>query len=595
MSITKLQAVMCLFLAAGPALSQGTMSTIAGNGSQAFSGDGGMAAAAGLNHPRGLAIDSSGNVYISDVDNRRIRRVSASGMIETIAGSGIAGSAGDGGQAVNASLSDVTGLALDPAGNLYIADAGNRRIRKVTPAGIISTFAGTGVEGFSGDGGPAANAQLNRPTSVLYSAGTLYIADSSNQRIRRVDSNGTITTFAGNGLKGFSGDGGLAVNAALQTPLGLAMDSVGNFYFADADNNRIRRVSRGGVISTVAGNGSGLFAGDHAAAINASLNIPGDVAFDGTGNLLIADAGNNRVRRVDGSGVISTISGTGVDGFSGDGGPASQAMLNFPWGLSTDTSGNVYIADRVNNRVRMISAGPAGLPALSSNSTLNGASFANIPIAPGAIISIFGADLAGSGQSAVSVPLPTALGGTSVTINGIVAPLFYVSAGQINAQAPFDLPAGGTVSIQVKRGNATSAVRTVNIHVVSPGIFILDHASGAGAVLHSSDFSVVGNSSPARPGEYLVIYCTGLGPLRTAMRSGDAAPSVPPLAETTITPVVTIAGLPATVTYSGLAPGFVGLYQINVQAPAGLPTGNQPLQITTLGVASNIARIAVGR
>ena len=608
MSVTELHAVgrsislvvvpvMFCFLTTGPALSQGNIATIAGNGSQAFSGDGGLAASAGLNHPRGLAVDSSGNVYISDVDNHRIRRVSPSGMISTIAGNGATGDSGDGGQAVNASLSDVTGLALDDAGNLYIADAGNRRVRKVTPSGIISTVAGTGVQGFSGDGGPATNAQLNRPTSVLFSAGNLYIADSSNQRIRKVSSNGTITTLAGNGVAGFSGDGGFGTSASLDFPLGIAMDSAGALYVADGNNNRIRRVSPNGVITTAAGDGVGRFAGEQVPATSASLNIPEGVAVDGAGNLLIADSGNNRIRKIDSSGLISTVAGTGVDGFSGDGGPATQAMLSLPWGLTTNAAGSIYIADRVNNRVRMVSASSSTgvVPSLAENSTVNGASFAKIAIAPGAIVSIFGADFAGSGLSASSVPLPTILGDTSVTFNGIAAPLFFVSNGQINAQAPFDLPAGFAVSIQVRRGSTLSIVRSANVAAVSPGIFIVDQASSAGAVLHAVDFSLVSSSSPARPGEFLLIYCTGLGPLRIPVRSGDQAPSVPPLAETINLPEVRIAGLPANVTYSGLAPGFVGLYQINVQAPAGLPAGNQTVQITTLGVASNTATIAAAR
>jgi len=586
---------MGLFLTAWPLLSQGNIATIAGNGSQTFFGDGGPAATAGLNHPRGLAVDASGNVYISDVDNRRVRRISPNGMISTVAGNGVPGSSGDGGLAVNASLSDVTGLALDAGGNLYIADAGNRRIRKVTPGGIISTVAGTGVEGFSGDGGPATNAQLNRPSSVMFSAGNLYIADSSNQRVRRVSSDGTITTLAGNGVAGFSGDGGPATGASLKFPLGMAMDSSGNFYLADGDNNRVRRVSPGGVITTVAGNGAGRFAGDQGLATSASLNVPEDVAVDGTGNLLIADAGNNRVRKVNSSGVISTLAGTGVDGFSGDGGPAAQAMLSFPWGLTTNAAGGVYIADRVNNRIRLVSVSVTGGPSLADDSTVNGASFARIPIAPGAMVSIFGADFAGSGLSASSVPLPTVLGDTSVTFNGIAAPLFFVSNGQINAQAPFDLPSGFRVSIQVRRGSTVSAVRTANVAAASPGIFIVDTASGAGAVLHASDFSLVSSSSPARPGEFLLIYCTGLGPLRIPVRSGERAPSVPPLAETINLPAVSIAGMPANVTYSGLAPGFVGLYQINAQAPAGLPAGIQPVQITTLGAVSNTATIAAAR
>jgi sugar lactone lactonase YvrE len=271
---------------------------------------------------------------------------------------------------VNASLSDVTGLALDTDGNLYIADAGNRRIRKVTTDGIISTIAGTGVQGFSGDGGAAINAQLNRPTSVLFSGGSLYIADSSNQRIRQVNSTGGIRTLAGNGVAGFSGDGGAAISASLQFPLGMAMDSLGNLYFADGDNNRVRQIRPDGTITTVAGDGPGRYAGDQGPASSASLNIPFDVAVDGAGNLLIADAGNNRVRKVDTSGFISTVAGSGVDGFSGDGGLATEAILSFPWGLTTDAAGNVYIADRVNNRVRIVSVTP---PPPANNSTPDGA------------------------------------------------------------------------------------------------------------------------------------------------------------------------------------------------------------------------------
>jgi uncharacterized protein (TIGR03437 family) len=583
--------VACLLLTAWPALSQGNIVTIAGNGSAAFSGDGGPATAASLNHPRTLVIDSSGNLYISDVDNLRVRRVTPAGIISTIAGNGLPGSSGDGGPAVDASLSSMLGLALDNAGNLYIADSGNRRVRKVTSAGIISTVAGTGVQGFSGDGGPATNAQLNTPASIIFSAGNLYISDSSNQRIRRVSSDGTITTVAGNGVTGFSGDGGPATGASLAFPLGMAMDSGGNLYVADGNNNRVRRISPAGVITTVAGDGVGHFAGDLGPATSASLNVPEDVAFDGAGNLFIADAGNNRVRKVDSSGLISTLAGTGENGFSGDGGPATAAMLNFPWGLTTDATGSVYVADRVNNRVRVVSGSLTGLPTLADNSTVNSASLAKT-IAPGAIVSISGTNFAASSLSASSVPLPTVLGDTGVSFNGAAVPLFFVSNGEILAQAPFNLPAGVAVSIQVRQGSNLSAVRTANVAAVSPGIFTVDPASSAGAILHAADFSLVTSSSPARPGESLLIYCTGLGALQIAVAAGSSAPSAPPLAQTTVLPTVTIAGLPATVTYSGLAPGLVGLYQVTVQAPAALPTGNQPVQITTGGVVSNTAMLA---
>jgi uncharacterized protein (TIGR03437 family) len=232
------------------------------------------------------------------------------------------------------------------------------------------------------------------------------------------------------------------------------------------------------------------------------------------------------------------------------------------------------------------------VPSLADNSTVNSASFAQIAIAPGTIVLISGASFAGSSLLASSIPLPTILGDTSVAFNGVAAPLFSVSDGQIYAQAPFDLPAGFVASVQVKRGSAQSAMRTVNVAAVSPGIFIVDQASGAGAVLHASDYSLVSGSSPARPGEDLLIYCTGLGPVVPAVRSGDMAPSVPPLAHTINAPTVSIAGFDAHVTYAGLAPGSVGLYQISVQAPAGLSAGNQPVQITILGVTSNIATIA---
>jgi len=352
--------VICLLLSASPSQSQGIIATVAGNGSPAFAGDGGPATAAALNHPYGLAIDSTGAIYISDTDNARIRRVSPSGIISTVAGDGIPGASGDGGSALSASLSDVAGVALDAAGNFYFGDASNRRVRKVTPAGMISTVAGTGMPGFSGDGGPATNATLTRPSFVVVDpAGNLYITDSSNQRIRRVDLNGTITTVAGNGLAGFSGDGGLATDASFMFPLGMAMDKIGNLYVADANNHRIRRIDLRGVITTVAGNGVEGFSGDLGPATGASLNYPEDVAVDGSGNLFIADSGNNRIRKIDATGVISTIAGTALNGFSGDGKPSVDAVLNFPWGLATDVAGGVYIADRVNNRIRKISSSPS--------------------------------------------------------------------------------------------------------------------------------------------------------------------------------------------------------------------------------------------
>jgi uncharacterized protein (TIGR03437 family) len=579
----------CILLAASPARAQTIITTLAGDGAVSFSGDGGAAGSAALNLPWGVVMGPTGVIYIADMENFRVRRVTTGGIISTIAGTGVSGYSGDGGPATAAMFSDVTGLAMDAIGNLYVADKSNRRIRKVTATGIVSTVAGTGVQGFSGDGGAATLATLNTPTSVIVDpAGNLYFADSGNQRIRRIDTNGTITTIAGNGVAGFFGDGGLATFASMNIPLGLARDQSGNLYFADGNNNRIRKITPSGIISTFAGNGMGLFAGDGGQATGASINIPSDVAIDTSGNLYIADSGNNRVRKVDPTGIITTAAGTANNGFSGDGGPAVEAELNFPAGVITDGTGGVYVADRLNSRIRVIAASILGPPVLQNGTAVNGATFTNnIAIAPGAIVTIFGSNLADAAASAAGAPYPTVIGETSVTFNGVAAPLFYVSPGQINAQAPFALGLG-IATIQVTRGSLASPVGAVNVAYVSPGIFIVNQATNQGAILHA-DYSLVGSGNPARTGDSLQIYATGLGPLLVPVVSG--APS--PVANTSVLPTVSIGPAKATVTYSGLAPGFAGLYQVNVVVPGGLTAGNLPVVIATGGFSSNVAYLAV--
>ena len=341
--------------------STGNISTVAGTGISGFGGDGGAATAARLRSPSGVALDGSGNLYIADRHNRRIRRVdAATGNISTVAGTGTSGFGGDGGAATSASLSFPYGVALDGSGNLYIADRDNHRVRRVDAAtGNISTVAGTGTT-FSGDGGAATSASLSSPSGVaLDGSGNLYIVDGSNNRIRRVDAaTGNISTVAGTGEGGFGGDGGAAASAKLRLPEGVALDGSGNLYIADRSNNRVRRVDAStGNISTVAGTGEGGFGGDGGAAASAKLRLPEGVALDGSGNLYIADRSNNRVRRVDAStGNISTVAGTGTAGFGGDGGAAASATLNFPRGVALDGSGNLYIADRDNHRVRRVDA-----------------------------------------------------------------------------------------------------------------------------------------------------------------------------------------------------------------------------------------------
>jgi uncharacterized protein (TIGR03437 family) len=290
--------------------------------------------------------------------------------------------------------------------------------------------------------------------------------------------------------------------------------------------------------------------------------------------------------------MITTAAGTGANGFSGDGGVPTKAMLNYPWGLTTDASGGLYIADRVNDRIRLIPGVISAAPSLLNNSALNGASFLqNFAIAPGAIVSIFGSNFSSGTVPASTVPLPTSLAGTSVTFDGIAQPLYFVSASQINVQARFDM-ATGPVQVQVQRGGSVSAMTTSNAGTFSPGIFIMNTQTGQGAILHS-DYSLVSASAPARGGESISIYATGLGPLQVPVASGAIAPSTPPLAETSILPIVLIGGLTSTVTYSGLAPGLIGLYQVNVVVPVGLQTGNRAVQINIGGIISNTATLAV--
>jgi uncharacterized repeat protein (TIGR01451 family) len=388
----------------------GTITTVAGIGTYGYSGDNGPATSAQLGYPNAVTVDASGNLYIADSGNYRVRKVSKDGTITTIAGNGTDGSGiynGDGGEAFFASLAPV-GVAADPGGNLYVADSYNCRIRRIsagiiataagggsgdgaaapmamfsspgwvakdklgnvyisdlptgrvhqiTPSGSISTVAGTGVPGYSGDYGPATSAQLNGPTGLAVdSSGALYIADLGNNRVRKVYE-GTITTIAGTGVPGYSGDGIPASGAQVWLPQGLATDSFGNLYIADSGNSRIRKVAPGGNISTVAGNGIPGYSSDNVPATSAQLNYPSGVAVDSLGNLYIADEGNDRIRKVAVNGTITTIAGTGATGYYGDGGPATAALLNAPVSVAVDAAGNVYIADSYNYVIRVVTPG----------------------------------------------------------------------------------------------------------------------------------------------------------------------------------------------------------------------------------------------
>lgn len=382
--------------------SDGVITTVAGNGISNFygTGDGGAATSASLTSPGGITFDASGNLYIADIHS--IRKVS-NGVITTVAGITAVGTPlrydGDNGPATSAHLNGASSVAVDTAGNLYIADSGNNRIRKVSN-GVITTVAGNGTAGFSGDGGPATSAQLNGPRAVAVdSAGNLYVADTGNSRVRKI-SDGVISTLVGNGVPGFSGDGGPATNAQLNIPSGMAIDSQGNIYVTDIANDRIRYISAGiiqtvagggvptadnlgsvvgsmaidstgdlyigqddfllkdhdGNVTPVAGNGTRAFSGDGGSATSASINGNMFFVIDASGSIYIADSFNNRIRKVS-NGIITTVAGNGTAGFSGDGGSATGAQLNAPFAVALDSNGDLYIADTQNNRIRKVSNG----------------------------------------------------------------------------------------------------------------------------------------------------------------------------------------------------------------------------------------------
>ncbi|MFC8229753.1 RICIN domain-containing protein [Streptomyces sp. NPDC057287] len=340
------------------------ISTVAGTGAPGFKGESEPAVSAQLNRPYGIAVGSTGTVYFCDYSNHRVRRITTDGKIGTVAGTGVAGYRGDDGPAVSAQLNCPRQIAVDSADALYVTDSSNHRIRKITADGKISTIAGAGVAGFSGDGGPATAARLNLPLGIAVdSTGIVYFSDYSNHRVRRITTDGKIGTVAGTGVAGYRGDDGPAASAQLNCPRQVVVDEGGDLYVADAGNHRIRKIAADGKITTVAGTGVAGFSGDGAPATEARLNSPLAIVVDSTGTLYISDHNNHRVRMVSADGKITTVAGTGTGGFSGDGAPALSAQLNNPLGLAVDCVDTLYVADYLNNRIRrIVSARMAGLP-----------------------------------------------------------------------------------------------------------------------------------------------------------------------------------------------------------------------------------------
>ena len=576
-------------------VSQGTISELAG--ADHSQGDGGKANAALLYFPQHLAWDSKGNLYIADTRNNRIRKVTQDGTISTVAGNGSYTVSGDGGPALSAGINQPQAVAIDNSGNIFIVT--ENQVRMVDSSGDISTIVNTANKaGFTGDGGPAAQAELNVPQGITVdSAGNLYLADTYNHRIRKV-SGGTISTVAGSGptysgsspsTGSFGGDGGLATAANLSFPYDLAFDSSGDLLIVDAKNFVIRSVnSKTGIITTVAGtptkNG---FGGDLGPATSAMLSNPVGITADQSGNFYISDATNYVVRVVDAFGVISTIGGDHTLGFSGDGGPAISATLDYPWGIGVDPSGNLWFPDVNNHRIRELM--PTGPRVPSASSVVNGASFASGGVVPGGIATIFGSNLTSAKgiNEASGLPLATQLQNVSVRFNNTVeAPIFAVDnvngQEQLNIQVPWELSklAGGNVVMQVTNNGAAGVPVTVPVLAAQPGVFVALHAN----------YQPVTSSNPATAGEVLVTFCTNLGVVSPTI--ADGAPGTGK--ELTVgKTTAAVGGKPAPVSFSGLAAGFVGLYQVNAQVPTGLGSGDQPLVISVGGAASKALNVSV--
>jgi len=548
-----------------------------------------------------LAVAANGSVYFTDSNNQRVRQIAPDGIITTIAGSGQrpdintrcepAGPIGDGSQAAAARLYNSSDVVFDPNGGLIIVDQQNNRIRQVAPSGQISTIVGSGQHAFYAPGVPALTSGMDWPSSAaLDASGVLHFAELHSNRVARIAADGRIVTVAGDGFPGFSGDNGPAVRARLSNPTGIAFDGAGNLYIADQANHRVRRVTPAGTISTFAGTGQAGFSGDGGQAQSAALNQPTDVAADARGNIYVADMGNHRVRRISAAGVILTVAGTGQAGRGADGVAATASSLNFPSSVAVDAAGDLYILDWQNFLIRKVSY--SSRPTVSPGGVVNGASFAPapIPVAPGSIVAIFGVNLAPSTASATDVPLPTQLAGTSVRVNGMPIPLFFVSPGQINAQLPGDA-APGTARLAVTSSGGESTQETFNVASSAVGIFQFPGSNRAVAL--NQDGSVNGADNPEARGRVIVVFLTGQGPVNPPVATGEAA-SGTQLSRAVLAASATVGRLPANLSFLGLTPGFVGLAQANVEIPANAPQGSEVVIFLTVdGRAGNTATVSI--
>ncbi len=569
------------------------VSAVAGNLTNGYSGENVAGVIAQLWSPQSIAIDNAGNLYIADRGNHVIRRVGLDGNIMTFAGTGQLGSSGDGGPARDASFNEPTGLAFDSIGNLYVADSQNNRIRKISSSGIITTVVGTGAQDFSGDGGQAVLASLNFPTAVAIDKdGNLYVADTDNNRIRKVTIDGMIRSIAGITVDGFSGDDGQATEAELNYPMGIAVDATGNVYIADTGNHRVRKIAANGIISTVFGTGAEGFSGDDGLGVNAQLYSPNGIALDASGNLYVADQLNHRIRKLATDGKVSTVVGSGVSGAIVGGTDARLIQLNAPGGVAFDTTGNIFIADTENHRVVRVKNYLAVV-------SVNGANYyPNFPVAPESVVSAFGPNLASKLIVNDKLPLPTQLDDVRISVRDSAgverfAPLYFISQYQVNYQVPKGT-ATGVATISVMSGDTVVATEALAIAPTQPGFFSAN-SNGSGAAASSLLYIKNGErwfdlnyTCPSicvpKPIDVSAVDEVYMEIFGTGIRYRSDLTNVK----------ATIGGIKVPVLYAGSHCCFVGVDQINLPIPKSLAgRGEVDILLTVDGKVSNTIKINV--
>lgn len=567
----------------------GTISSVVGTGNASYSGDGRLPLAAQFLSPQGLALDTAGNLYVGDSGNFRLRKIPASGNVSTIAGNGLGGFSGDNYVATTVRVSNIPGIATTTSGSVFFADSGNYRVRQIFE-GSISTVAGNGSATADGDGGPATAAGLSVSSIAMDSAANIYIGDPLNYRVRKVLNDGTINTVAGTGVQGFSGDNGPALNAKLSTVAGVAIDAAGAIYVVDAGNQRVRKIATSGIITTIAGTGVAGFSGDGGLAVNAQLHDPTAIAVDTSGNLYIADTGNNRIRKVASNGTITTIAGNGAAGYSGDGAVGTAASLAAPVGLAIGKSGTIYVADTGNNAIRLLT--PATQSMLIT-AVVDAGSETPTPLSPGKIAVIYGVGL-GPDQLVVNQPVNGVFGatlaGTAVSFRGILAPIYYTSATQVAAIVPYEISGSTSVPVVVSYQSGLSAAFNATFSDTSPGFFTAN-ASGAGqlAAINVADGTLNSAVNPVKIGQYISLYATGEGQTTPAGSNGRLAPLVLPIPAPIAKVTATVDGLDAKVLYAGAVPGTVaGLMQVNVQIPDKVKPGGYVPVVLSVGNTSTV-------